>query len=120
VGTELRAPRIRAGAALQVVALLLLGAHLYRAGLYPLVGLVVALLGLPFVERPWARWTLRVVLVCAAAEWARTAWMLAGLRASMDRSYARLVLILGGVAALTLAAALVRPQPSAAAKATRD
>ena len=93
--------------ALQVLSLLLLAAHFYRGGMYSLVIATVATGGLAFVARRWAGRVLALVLLCGTAEWLRTAWALAHLRASLDQPYGRLVAILGAVAAVTLISAFV-------------
>lgn len=93
--------------ALSVLSLLLLAAHFYHQGAYPLVVAALALGGLAFVARPWAGRALGFVLLCGALEWLHTAWTLAEARASLQQPYARLLLILGTVAAVTVAAALV-------------
>jgi hypothetical protein len=99
--------RRTARTALQVLSLLLLAAHFYRGGLYPLVVATVAMAGLTFVARPWAGRVLAIVLLLGTAEWLRTAWALAHLRASLHQPYGRLVAILGAVAAVTLVSAFV-------------
>lgn len=93
--------------ALPVLSLLLLAAHFYRGGAYPLAVAAIALTGLALVGRPWAERVLGLVLLCGAIEWLRTAWLIASLRASLDQPYERLVIILGSVAAFTLASAYV-------------
>ena len=93
--------------ALPAVALLLLAAHFQRAGLYPLVAVSIALIGLSFVTDAWARRVLQVALLVGAAEWLRTAWVLAAHRAAMGLPYARMLVILCVVAAITLVAAVV-------------
>jgi len=99
-----RAGRV-ARASLSVLSLLLLAAHFYRSGAYPLVVAAIALTGLAFVVRPWARRALGLVLLCGTFEWLRAAWGYAALRASMGLPYTRLLVILGGVAALTFISA---------------
>jgi hypothetical protein len=98
-----RAARI----ALQVLSLLLLAAHFYRGGMYPLVVAAVAMTSLAFVARDWAGRVLALVLLLGTAEWLHTAWALAHLRASLDQPYGRLVAILGAVAAVTLISAFL-------------
>jgi len=90
---------------LPFLALLLLAAHFYRAGWLPLAALSVALLPLLAVPRPWAARTLQAALVLGALEWLRTLLVLAGARLEAGESWLRLVIILGGVLLLTLAAA---------------
>jgi len=92
-------------AALIVLALLLLAAHLSRADRNALAGLVLLLPFLLFVRAPWAGWTLRAVLFVGGLEWIRTLFRLVGLRRSMGEDWARLAVILVAVAALTFMAA---------------
>jgi hypothetical protein len=92
---------------LPILALLLLAAHFYRAGAYPLVAVAIALAGLAFVARPWAGRALGLVLLLGAVEWLRTALVFAALRDSMGQPFGRLLAILGAVALFTLTAAYV-------------
>lgn len=101
---------------LPMLALLLLAAHFYRAGAYPLVVVAIALAGLAFVARPWAGRALGLVLLLGAVEWLRTAWVFAALRDSMGQPFGRLLAILGAVALFTAAAAYVA-WPAAGARA---
>jgi len=107
VGAGLKASR--AGwlgrVALPVLSLLLLAAHFYRSGVYLLVVAAIALTGLTFVARPWARRVLGLALLCGTVEWSRAAWGFATLRASMGLPYTRLLVILGAVATVTLVSA---------------
>jgi hypothetical protein len=86
-------------------ALLLLAAHFFRAGWVPVAGLCAALLTLLFVRTPWAARTLQFALAIGTLEWLRTAWVFAAARAAADQPYARLLVIIGTVAALTALAA---------------
>lgn len=90
--------------ALPVLALLLLAAHFYRAALWPLAMLSLASIALAYAPQRWAAHALRLVLLLGAFEWLRTAWALAAERAASGRPYARLLVILGVVAAVTLVA----------------
>lgn len=92
---------------LPAVALLLLGAHFWRAGLVPLAAVVVAMVGLLFVRSAWSARVLQTVLGLGVLEWLRTAWVFASERAAMGQPYARLLVILGIVAAVTMVAALL-------------
>lgn len=83
------------------IALLLLSAHLLRAGQPVLAALPVAAVGLLFVRTRWAARVLQAVLLVGAAEWLRTAWVFAAARAAAEQPYARLLLILGTVVAFT-------------------
>ncbi len=91
-----------------VLSLLLQGAHLLRAGI-PLPAIAVGFAGafaLLAVRRPWSRRAVQVVLVVGAVEWMRTAIVLARERAAFGEPYARMLVILGGVALFTLLGAL--------------
>lgn len=92
---------------LPAVALLLLAAHFFRAGLAPLTVLCVALVGLLFVRSPWASRVLQAALALGAIEWVRTAWVFAAARLALGQPYGRLLVILAGVALVTGAAALL-------------
>jgi len=91
------------------LALLLLAAHFYRAGLVPLTVLCAMLIGLLFVRAAWAVRVLQAVLALGALEWLRTAWVFAAARAAQGQPYGRLLAILGTVAAVTAVAALLLP-----------
>jgi hypothetical protein len=91
---------------LPALALLLLGAHFFRAALMPLAVACLGLLALLFVRARWAWLTLQVALAIGTLEWLRTAWEFASMRAAMGQPYARLLVILGGVALVTALAAL--------------
>ncbi len=66
----------------------------------------LARLALLFVRTPWAARILQIALAIATLEWLRTAWVFAAARAAADQPYARLLVIIGAVAALTALAAL--------------
>ena len=87
------------------LALLLLAAHFFRAGLLPVAGLSAALVVLLIVRAPWAARVLQAALALGTLEWLRTAWVFAAARAAVDQPYARLLVIIGTVAALTALAA---------------
>lgn len=89
------------------LALLLLGAHFFHAGLEPLAAVAILLVGLLFVSRPWAARTLQAVLAAGTIEWLLTAYALAQMRLQHGQPYVRLLVILGGVAVFTAVAAAV-------------
>jgi len=91
---------------LPALALLLLGAHFFRAGLVPVAAACVALLALPFVRTAWAARAMQGALALGVLEWLRTAWVFASARADVGQPYGRLLVILGGVALVTALAAL--------------
>jgi hypothetical protein len=99
---------IRTGALLLLpaLALLLLGAHFFRAALVPLTVACLGLIALLFVRARWAWLTLQVALALGTIEWLRTAWEFASVRAAMGQPYTRLLVIVGGVALFTALAAL--------------
>jgi hypothetical protein len=95
-----------------VVSLLALGAHFLRAGAVPFVALVILVVALLFVRRPWAARTIQVVLVLGSFEWLRTLADLALERAGAGEPVLRLIAILGSVSFVTAMCALlfqVRP-----------
>jgi len=84
---------------------LLLGAHFLRRGdLLPVVACLV-LVALLFVRRDWAARVVQVALVLGAVEWARTLAVLLPARRAAGEPWVRLVVILGAVALLAVAAA---------------
>jgi hypothetical protein len=90
-----------------VLALLLLGAHFYRAGLWPLAALALALNGLLLVPRAWAARAIQVALLAGSIEWLRTLAVFVDERMVAGQPYFRLVVILLAVAVFTAGAALV-------------
>lgn len=90
-----------------VLALLLLAAHFYRAAAWPWLLVTLAFLPLMALRRSWVPRLLQLALLAGAAEWAWTATMLAQQRLALGQPWLRMALILGTVALLTLAAALV-------------
>jgi len=86
---------------------LLLAAHFFRAGMYPLV---VASLTFPFVllfPRRWSACLVQVALVLGAIEWVRTLLNLVTIRQAVGQPWMRMAIILGSVAVFTAASALV-------------
>jgi hypothetical protein len=91
---------------LPALALLLLGAHFFRAALVPLTVVCLGLVALLFVRARWAWLTLQVALAIGTLEWLRAAWEFASIRAAMGQPYTRLLVILGSVALVTALSAL--------------
>lgn len=89
------------------LALVLLAAHFYRAGAWPLFVVSVALLPLLALRRRWVPPLLQLALLAGAAEWLWTAALLAQQRLALGQPWQRMALILAAVALLTLAAAAV-------------
>jgi hypothetical protein len=98
------------------LALLLLAAHFFHAGAELIAAVCILLIALLFVPRRWAGRTVQLVLVAGAVEWALTTYTLAQLRLRHDEPYARLVVILGGVAVLTAVAAALFQHPALRAR----
>jgi hypothetical protein len=90
-----------------VLAVLLLGAHFYRAGWVVLTGLCVAMLLLLFLRKPWVPRLFQAVLLLGSVEWFRTLYVLGAIRIAWDEPWTRLALILGGVALFTALSGLV-------------
>lgn len=107
MGAGLSALRTRALLMLPAFALLLMGAHFFRATLVPLTVACLGLVALLFVRARWAWLTLQIALALGTLEWLRTAWEFASARATLGQPYTRLLVILGGVALFTALAALV-------------
>ena len=109
MGPGLSAVRTVGALALPALALLLLGAHFFRAGLVPLTAASAVLLVMLFVRAPWSARVLQGALALGTLEWLRTAWVFAAARAAAGQPYTRLLVILGSVALVTaLAAWLLR------------
>ena len=89
------------------LSLIVLGAHFLRSGNVVMVGMVVVLLGLLCVRRPWAARTVQLALVLGAVEWVRTLARLVAWRVQQGQPVLRLTLILGIVALCTGLSALV-------------
>ncbi|MCP4200712.1 MAG: hypothetical protein GY769_02105 [bacterium] len=90
-----------------VLSLLVLGAHFLRGGsLLTVIGMF-GLLGLLAVRRAWVARLVQVVLILGALEWFRTLVVLALRRSGQGEPFLRMALILGTVAAITLASALL-------------
>ena len=90
-----------------VLSLLVLGAHFLRDGSMVLVVACLTLVALLFVRRIWAARIVQGVLVLGALEWLWTLYGLVQVRAALDQPYVRMSVILGTVAAVTLASALL-------------
>lgn len=103
----MRKLRVAGALLLPALALLLLGAHFFRAGLVPVAAACVALLALLFVRTAWAARVMQGALALGVLEWLRTAWVFASARAVAGQPYIRLLVILGGVALITALAALL-------------
>lgn len=95
------------------LALLVLGAHFYRAqAWFGVAGSAVLLVLMLAVERAWVARLLQAVLLLGTLEWTWTAWMLLQQRAALGQPWKRMAAILAAVALLTAASALVFERPA--------
>jgi len=93
------------------LSLLLLAAHFVRAQLWLPAGVSVALIGLLALRARWSVLAIQGCLLLGSIEWMRTLVTTASARIALGQPYARMALILGLVALLTLASALVFQLP---------
>ena len=90
-----------------ILSYLVLAAHFLRGGHLVMTGLCLALaVALAFRNR-WLALAAQVSLLLGAAEWVRTLVLLLAERRSLGEPFTRMALILGGVAAFTLASAFL-------------
>lgn len=86
---------------------LVLAAHFLRAGVIILVLASLSLIGLLFVRRPWAARVIQWGLLFGTLEWIRALLFLLMERRQAGEPFVRLAIILGSVAAVTAASALL-------------
>jgi hypothetical protein len=84
-----------------VIACLLLAAHFLRMERFGLVAASVAAAALLFTRKRWAARTAQAALAIGTLEWLRTTYVFVAHRRAAGQPYARLVVILGSVAAFT-------------------
>ncbi len=99
--------KVFALALLPALALVLLAAHFYRAGLWPLAAVALLLIALLLVPRAWAARAVQIALLAGTIEWLRTLAAFVGERIAVGHPYLRLTVILLAVALFTAATALV-------------
>lgn len=90
-----------------ILSFLLLAAHFFRAGQAAFMALALFLPLLLLVRKAWAARVVQFALLLAAAEWVRTIIVFSIARLELGYPYLRMALILGVVALLTGAAALL-------------
>jgi hypothetical protein len=90
-----------------VLSMLVLGAHFFRGGNLLIVGLVIVFLALLLVRQPWVAYGFQALLVIGAIEWLRTLVEIMRRRQAMGEPWTRMAIILGAVAVITAASALV-------------
>ena len=86
---------------------LLLAAHFLRSGQWAGFAVSLGLLVVLAVPRQWAARAAQAALLLGAAEWLRTLIELVAERRGEQAPYVRLAVILGTVAALTAASAVL-------------
>lgn len=89
------------------LALAVLAAHFYRAAAWPLLLVCLLLIALLGLRRAWVARLLPWLLLAGSLEWLWTLALLVQQRLALGLPWLRLALILGLVALLTAAAALV-------------
>lgn len=94
-----------------ILSSLLIAAHFLRSGTFLLVLLALGSPALLLLRERWASRTLQLLLLLAGAEWIRTLVSLAMERAKAGEPWIRMAMILGAVAAVTFAAALMIRAP---------
>ena len=90
-----------------VLSLVVLAAHFLRFGNTIGVAVSLLLVGLLFIRQAWVSRLVQLALVLGTVEWLRTLYMLAQWRAAQGEPATRMVIILGGVAAVTLCSAML-------------
>jgi hypothetical protein len=90
-----------------VVAALILGAHFYRAGDFPLVALCLVAPLMFLARKRWSLVVLQLMAYGAAATWVAAAIRLVEFRQKIGRPWTATAIILGAVAVFTLAAGLL-------------
>ena len=90
-----------------VLSYLLMAAHLFRGHHDLLMALAALAPLLLMIPRPWVARVMQVGLVIATAEWLRTIVFLVQERMAFGQPYARMALILGAVALITMGSAFV-------------
>ena len=95
-----------------VLSLLVLAAHFLRSGGAVAVLFVLMVMGLLLVRRGWVSRVVQVVLVVGFLEWVRTLMVLISVRRAAGESWTRMAIILGTVAMITLASALIFRLPA--------
>lgn len=94
-----------------ILSAMLLAAHFSYAGSSVLVLVALGFPLLLLIRKPWAARTVQLALVLGAAEWLRAVSGYVSQRMEVGEPWIRLVVILGVVAALTAASALVFRSP---------
>ena len=97
--------------ALPALALVVLGAHFYRAASWPLMLACLALLLLLAWRRPWVPRLMQAAMLLGAVEWLWSAFWLVQQRMALGQPWVRMAIILLAVALCTATSALVFRHP---------
>ncbi|MDM7920830.1 MAG: hypothetical protein QUS14_00905 [Pyrinomonadaceae bacterium] len=89
------------------LSILLMAAHLTRAGHRVLVLGTALSLFLLLVRQGWSRRTLQLIMLASAAEWVRVLVELIGVRKADGMPYLRMSVIIGSVVAFAVISALL-------------
>lgn len=89
------------------ISLLLIAAHLQRAGYSALAVGCLAVSGLLYFTHPFSVRAIQLILMLAVVEWSRTLLYLVNLRIEAGMDWGRLALILGVVTIFTACSLLV-------------
>lgn len=106
-GTQFSGESMSVRIGLFMIAALLTAAHFLRLGSYLLLALCLASPLLFFVKKRWSLLVLQCAAYVATANWVWIAWQLVAVRQPLGRPWLAAVVILGGVALVTLAAGLL-------------
>lgn len=90
-----------------ILSTLLLSAHFLRAQNFIFALILLLLPFLLLAKKVWAARTIQTILFFGAFEWLRTLITIAIIRNAMNESWGRMAIILGSVALLTAASALI-------------
>ncbi len=99
-----------------LLSAVLLAAHFSRHDMPALIPVALLFPALLLVRRPWVPRVVQVILALAALEWIRTAMSLGRARLAAGEPWVRMALILGAVALVTAASALVLRLPAVRAR----
>ncbi|MCK6682615.1 MAG: hypothetical protein L6R30_09385 [Thermoanaerobaculia bacterium] len=90
-----------------ILSSIVLGAHFLRGGNVLIAVAIAASPLLLLARRQWALWTVQAILALGALEWIRTLASIAAVRQAQGMPWLRMAVILGVVAAVTLASAFL-------------
>ena len=94
-----------------LISSVLIAAHFQRSGATIIAFICLFSTCLFFITRPWSARIIQALLILYALEWLRTLVNLVQMRIEYGMPWARLALILGGVALFTALSALVFRHP---------